>query len=579
MRALFLVLLALPIALDAQGRRTAPATRATERPGSARTIAGRDPLVIRAEYAAVLLQAERYEEAGHEYRVLLDADSTNQAWRLGLARAYAWGDRPRDAERELLRLRAEPRTDPAVEALLRAARGSMRPSPQEAAAWLAEDSGYAPYRLALARALVRTRRASAALAHFDALLASDPDAALMREAGAAYFAAGDTVAGIRLVNASLAREASVEGYLILGHLHRARGDSAGGRAAYEAARTVGPDDPAVATALAHLAREARPRMTVAGTPMDAAGWLARSDAVGDNTGMSYATLAIRRGGLIGEALGGTLRMGGGAELRRMEERGVAAPAHGVATDAAVEWERWYGATGGRLMIRGGIALHERMSVAPIGAVAAAVWVNAWELSFELETAPAYPELLTMASLREPDPRGGGPLSADRMSAAIAGPLGRADFALAIERTDLADGNRRSTVQGDVRYAWRDRLSVLYSMSTVQADDWSALYWSPETFMSHGVGLELAQDRRRGLSYRARALAGAALAEEIIDTSPGSGFAGELTRTVAPQLSASGELAWRRNAWELAAGAGYGRGRSGGYERASATVVLRFVPER
>ena len=38
-----------------------------------------------------------------------------------------------------------------------------------------------------------------------------------------------------------------------------------------------------------------------------------------------------------------------------------------------------------------------------------------------------------------------------------------------------------------------------------------------------------------------------------------------------------EVAWRGGGWEVAAGAGYGRGRDGGYERASASLSLRLIP--
>src|SRR5689334_9817313 len=62
---------------------------------------------VRAELATVLLQSGRYDEAAREFRALLARDPNNFEYRLGLAHALAWGDRPRDAERELVQLIAK----------------------------------------------------------------------------------------------------------------------------------------------------------------------------------------------------------------------------------------------------------------------------------------------------------------------------------------------------------------------------------------------------------------------------------------------------------------------------------------
>jgi predicted Zn-dependent protease len=55
---------------------------------------------VRAELAALLLQSGRYDDAAREYRALVARDTANTAYRLGLVRALAWGDHPREAERE-----------------------------------------------------------------------------------------------------------------------------------------------------------------------------------------------------------------------------------------------------------------------------------------------------------------------------------------------------------------------------------------------------------------------------------------------------------------------------------------------
>src|SRR5262245_34847962 len=82
-----------------------PSDSQSQRPrGVTRPLTSRSSANVRAELAAVLLQSRKYDEAAREYRVLLARDPASFEYRLGLARALAWGDRPRDAERELLLL-------------------------------------------------------------------------------------------------------------------------------------------------------------------------------------------------------------------------------------------------------------------------------------------------------------------------------------------------------------------------------------------------------------------------------------------------------------------------------------------
>ena len=156
---------------------------------------------VRAELAAVLLQSKKYDDAIREYRALLARDSLNVGYRLALARAYAWSDRHRDAERELRVLQSHGVRSAAVDSLMHSVREAIDPTSTEAAAWVAERRDYAPYRLALARALVNEHNGWLAAAQYDTLIARRgtgpvPDAlALRREQAAALFDAGDRVAG------------------------------------------------------------------------------------------------------------------------------------------------------------------------------------------------------------------------------------------------------------------------------------------------------------------------------------------------------------------------------------------------
>jgi len=110
---------------------------------------------VRAELAAVLLESGKYSDAAREYRSLLERDPRNYSYRLALARALAWGGSYREAERELTLLSRQRANDPDIDQLEQLVRPNLEPSSYEASRWVAERPYYPPYRVALARALVR----------------------------------------------------------------------------------------------------------------------------------------------------------------------------------------------------------------------------------------------------------------------------------------------------------------------------------------------------------------------------------------------------------------------------------------
>jgi Flp pilus assembly protein TadD len=166
--------------------------------------------VVRAELATVLLQSGRYDEAAREFRLLLARDPANFEYRLGLARALAWGEHARDAEHEIIQLLAKRPNTPGLDSLLRAVRGAYDPRAVDAAQWVASEPFYAPYRLALARALAREKLYRLAIVHYDTLLSrpgsgSIPDrGTLLREMADAYVSAGDRLGGAERLRAALA---------------------------------------------------------------------------------------------------------------------------------------------------------------------------------------------------------------------------------------------------------------------------------------------------------------------------------------------------------------------------------------
>ena len=104
---------------------------------------------VRAELATTLLNASRSGEAAAEFRLLLADEPANHDYRLGLARALAWGDHPREAEHELL-LARDRQNASVIEPLLRSVRSAFDPTAAQAAVWVRESPAYLPYRIAFA---------------------------------------------------------------------------------------------------------------------------------------------------------------------------------------------------------------------------------------------------------------------------------------------------------------------------------------------------------------------------------------------------------------------------------------------
>lgn len=227
-----------PPALSAQRRGAAK--------GSSKTLST-NSVEVRAELAAVLLQSKKYAEAAREYRALLAHDNDNFEYRLGLARALAWGGNPRDAERELRVLQAKRVQAATIDTLLRAVREAMEPSAGEAMAWVAERPSYGPYRLAFARALARQHFEWLGGAQYDTLIAGGsvgklpPTLALRREQINMYIEARNISAGAASIHALLrATPADTEARHQLAVLLTDGGRKTEGRAQYDTLIATAP---------------------------------------------------------------------------------------------------------------------------------------------------------------------------------------------------------------------------------------------------------------------------------------------------------------------------------------------------
>ena len=615
-----LLLLALvPAALGAQ-----------RRPGDTRR--------IRAEYAAVLLQSKRYDEAITEYRRLVTADPNRFEYRLGLARALTWSNHHREAEAQLARLRAVRPGNSEVAQLTRTVRAAFDPSSREAKAWVASDPGHLPYRIQLARAYARegqsreaaeqfalvfrggvrddlvreaaaanadakrftvalplyrravarapsdtalrhdyarvlwsSRDRTAALAQYDTLLLLSPSPAWLVERARLRIAIRDRAGAERDLASAIAMRPTAEAYLVRGELRRWEGQLGAARAEYERAlQLAGNDETAdeIRDLIALVEREARPSLGAA-PEGDAPGWTARAELASDNTGFSY----LSGGGRYGIPIGRLAAASIGVEQRRVAARS------GLHSRETYGFGGDLGATIGfpfaRISVRAGALRHGGAATAGYGGVGAIGWWRGWRASAELKRELAYPHLMTASVLAGSGaPEGEGvseSVMATRQIYSVAGSAGVIDFGIVADLMRLSDGNTRPAITTTVRYPLGEEVAALYVGSDLRFRERSALYWDPQHYAAHSLGLEAAARRDRGVSYVARILSGVARS-----TQPGPDPQIEgMTTQYAFHAAAEGEVMYRAPGWEMGLGAWYGRGREGGYQRRGGSVRVRL----
>lgn len=522
---------------------------------------------VRAEMASVLLQSRRYDEAAHEYRVLLASEPRNVAHRLNLARALMWGGRPREAERELMVLISQRGSDPAVESMLLSARQQLQPSAREAAAWLRARPGSLDYRRLYARVLARERRTGAALAQYDTLVMLAPSNVTFLERSRVHAARRDFAAAERDVSASIQLRPMGEAYMARGDLLRTRREYAAARVAYWQGRQASADVD-LAGAIAGLERDERPPIgLLPDTYGDQRGWTARSSATSDNLGVSMTTSSLRRGFWVAGADASV-----GARVRHFA--GPVAAARGSASafgaDAAFSREGTHRQMMGRVRVRGGLLAHGGGPTIPELEVGAVGFYRAWGAGFELDVGAAYPDLLTPATYF-PSPVTGELLRKQSATVSVAGPVGGVDVAASREASSLSDGNTMVTWQGLARHGVTRHFALLYAASAIAVAQPSLDYWSPGSYVSHAAGPELFVRRARGLSVSLRVLPGVAFTSRPAIDTTGAPDASAL------QLTAAAALAYRGTAWELGAGVSAGNARAGEYRRVDGSVYLRFAP--
>ena len=644
-----LVLLCL-VSQRLQGQRAKGKGSGTTRSGASATRT-KSQSTIRAELAAVLLQSGRYAEAAREYRLLVEREPANRAYRLNLARALAWGNQPREAERLLAQLHREQPIDGTIASLLRSTRDAFEPRAAEAAAWVGEEPGYRPYRVALARALAREHllglaaaqydtllRSSdfgstpsittlrleladvyahsgdwttgarglrellaatprdtalrhglaillsngndvrAALAQYDTLLTMTPSASFYVDRARLHLASDDEAAAQRDVTSALTIAPSREAYTLLADMHRRHGAYAEARMALQAALntpdTAGVPRREILAALGAVAREDRPGQ-LAPTIGDDAGWLVSLESASDNLGVWYSDLTARRAVTID----GGFVIAGGAEARSFRDRSAisAVDTRAVGANLGISRDMVLGSVLARVGARGGLIQHQGLSALHEWELSGAAWLNAWELALVASEQAAYQTLFTASALV--DPEAAPPIMERNLAATLGGPVGPADVAFTAERSHLSDGNIRLTTQAYTRLRLSRTFYAVGAASSLRFADRSTRYWDPLSYVSTGLGVEVAARRTRGWSYAVRVIPGVAFSRELVrvidtlETSPPD----ETMRHTAFQVLGGSDVTYRVKAFELGGSVTYGRGRDGDYQRFGGVLSLRWVP--
>lgn len=588
---------------------------------------------VRAEYAAVLLQAEKYKDAAKEYRALLEIDSGNARYRLGLARALAWDNRFREADRELTILASRRPVDAAVAPLILSVRAAYEPHSGEAAGWVSGRPDYRPYRIALADALMREHQPRLAIAQYDTLLAARDSAPLLVALAEAYAAAGDRAAGIARLRSALDRQpgdtavrhafattltsarrhdeavAQYDTLLIQRpvaafYLERARVNVARDRpdAAEADVRAALIDRPSADAylLLGDLYRQ-RASYAAAQSAYESARLIAPTDA---RVAASLSLLSREarpviafvpsydpgdRWQVAGQAeadnIGmswGTLGVRHGVALPYGASGSVGAEYRQLGANDRFESRRVHGFaadaaaartfTHGQLGGRVGGVAHSSGGVIPYFTLGATGWTGPVVGSIEASGGPSYPTLLTLASLD--DLTGAKPITERSLRLSLGGPVQAVDVAVSGERAVMSDGNTRLTGEGAARYRLAPGVAAVYSLSVLRFAERSERYWDPRGYIANALGVEFAARRQRGFSAVARFLPGVAQSDEV--GSLARVTAGSGTRSVTAQLNASGEIGYRAQSWEFALAGSYGRGRSGGYQRGGANAIFRLM---
>lgn len=513
-------------------------------------------LALREETADVALAADSLALASRLLAAVVAADSTRDGALLAYARVRARIGDEAGAVRAFERLMARSPD----EARFAEARGVLfevndvrltLPLLARLVAFRPEDDAL---RLRFAQDLERTAALPAAEAQYDTLLMHATTAQLLLTRARLRSTQGNLAGALADARASELREPTVEAALMQGDIHRWRQERELARQAYVRAEALVPGDARVAEGRRLLAIQRRDALSYVGD----FGRRASSSGIGDSDGFASFTLRTQVGFaplvdetvLLAAAEVRQARASSGATVGGFGgEIGVARPLRGLDAVAKV----------GALAFAGG-------SPVPTASVELSRRSQTLSLRAAVSHAAAFESLRAPAALAADDLLMGTTL----LASVSAQPRPRWDLYAQGDHTALGDGNGRSVLALAARYALTPRVGLLYTASGATFADGTVSYWSPSSFLTQGVGLDLRANRPQGWSYGARVAPALAW---IRETAPGrpSGLQSALQGTV------TGDATWRRGSWELGGHLGYGQDRAGTYSAAFGGLRVRLVP--
>lgn len=580
---------------------------------------------VLAEYAAALLASGEHARAAQRYDELLRRDPSRHDWRLGAARARAWGGQPREA---LALLRDVPEDGSELATLRADLRRQIEPTSDEAHAWLAQHPADTLAQLALARALVREGRAPEALAAYDRLLVDAPSARRFAEAagvaagipdslaaarylrGAVALAptdtllrrryrealawSGDRAGAIAQLDTLIAREptaalhlerarlrswsgdvpgaqadaeASVtmspnaEAYALLGDLHRWQGQRPEARSAYRLGLVQDPTSVPAQQGLAELHRT-RYR-DLPWDPDEGVGAFLRT--VNDNEGFGSQVGRVTAGMALGEERRTVVVAA--AEVRRLDHDSANANMTGGVTGAGGEVGIAQRLDRLRVSGRVGALGFDGVKTIVTGAVSVDGPVGSGRWTAEAARLPAYERLRSSRTLVT-GPATATPVTAVMGAASLNVPLSsRLELWSRGEVLGLSDDNLRASVQASLRLGIVPSVSALYAGGLLTFADSSLAYWSPTYYTLQSLGLEYRHQWPGGWYASGQGLAGYAWYEERLT--------GGRVQNSAFQWSVTGELGWRATRWDVGAWTAFGSDRSGNYRAVSTALRARY----
>lgn len=407
-------------------------------------------------------------------------------------------------------------------------------------------------RFRFAQDLERTQAFTEAEVQYDTLLIHAPTAALYLTRARLRAARNDLAGALTDAAASEAREPSVDAALLQGDIYRWREERDLSRQAYDRAALLAPADSRVVEGRRLLLVQRR--RALAWEPEY--GHAVASNTIGDSDGFDSFILRGQSGfaPLIDESV---VIVGG--EVRRASGIG-GLPLNGFGGDIGIA----RGVGGVNLLARGGaITFGGTPAVTAFFEVAKRSPTRS--IRGALTRLPAY-ESLRSSNVLATDSM----MMATTLLGSVSAQLrARLDVYVQADHALLSDGNARSVVAGAARWGIRGPFSVLYTASAATFSTGTARYWSPDIFVTQGLGFDMRRTRAEGWSVGARLSPAYAWVKESAPGRP-TGMQSAL------QASIAGDAVWKKNGWELGAFAGYGQDRAGMYRAAFGGLRARVA---